>query len=94
MTTRLNELHAAGFDLSTIDDPAPAHDPPYVHVKCSQCAASVINGVPVHERTCPNENYACSDCDAGRVRRKGSQCQDCFEAEMGTWDEPEPDDDE
>jgi hypothetical protein len=26
-----------------------------VHVRCSQCDAVVINGVAVHERTCPNE---------------------------------------
>jgi NAD-dependent SIR2 family protein deacetylase len=27
----------------------------YVKVQCSQCQASVINGVACHERGCPNE---------------------------------------
>lgn len=25
------------------------------HVRCSQCEAHVVNGVPIHERGCPHE---------------------------------------
>lgn len=43
-------LRAAGFDLSTYD-----RSDGYYRVRCSQCQACVVNGVPIHERGCPNE---------------------------------------
>jgi hypothetical protein len=27
----------------------------YYRIRCSQCASLVINGVPCHERGCPNQ---------------------------------------
>lgn len=36
-----------GFDRSTEEEGQ-------VRVRCSQCAAVVINGVPCHEQGCPN----------------------------------------
>jgi hypothetical protein len=43
------QMEALGFDLCSTT--------PFqrgIHVRCSQCAALVINGVPTHERGCPN----------------------------------------
>jgi hypothetical protein len=39
-----------GFDLTEYD----FHEGHY-HVRCSRCQAVVINGVPCHERGCPNQ---------------------------------------
>ena len=43
-------LRAAGFDLSAYDRSSG-----YYSVRCSQCQSCVVNGVPIHERGCPNE---------------------------------------
>jgi hypothetical protein len=43
-------LRNLGFDLSTYDRMSRSY-----RVRCSQCEALVINGVPCHERGCPNE---------------------------------------
>ena len=43
-------LKEQGFDDSTYD----CGDRTY-RVRCSQCEALVINGVPTHERGCPNQ---------------------------------------
>lgn len=43
-------LHSLGFDLTAYD-----RSTGYYRVRCSQCAALVINGVPCHERGCPNQ---------------------------------------
>lgn len=43
----LNDLHVAGFDLSVTGSGS-------IHVRCSQCRASVVNGVACHETGCPN----------------------------------------
>lgn len=56
-------LHAKGFDLSKGS-----------RVGCSQCAAVVINGLPVHERGCPNEVHECRGCNAP-VEFAGAYCQ-------------------
>lgn len=45
-----SQLKAQGFDLSYMESRAGA-----VNVRCSQCQAMTIQGVPVHERGCPNE---------------------------------------
>ena len=46
----LKRLREKGFDLSS-------HVPftKHYNVRCSQCEAAVINGVPCHERGCLNE---------------------------------------
>lgn len=44
---RLTQVVRLGFDLSRKDGR-------YIRVRCSQCAACTINGVPAHERGCPN----------------------------------------
>ena len=41
------EIKRQGFDQSSQEGAT-------VHVRCSQCAALVINGVPTHEHGCPN----------------------------------------
>lgn len=46
-----DRLRARGFDKTRYN----RYDNSY-SVKCSQCAALVINGVACHERGCPNEN--------------------------------------
>lgn len=43
-------LRRRGFDRTTYDRSSR-----YYSVKCSQCAALVINGVACHETGCPNE---------------------------------------
>jgi len=43
----MEELVAQGFDRCTETDGG-------VHVRCSACAALVINGVACHETGCPN----------------------------------------
>ena len=50
-------LIARGFDRS--------HAVPFEHgarVRCSQCEALCINGVPCHERGCPNIVPTCREC--------------------------------
>lgn len=44
------QLKAQGFDLSYMQ----SRDG-YVKVRCSQCEAMTIQGVPCHESGCPNE---------------------------------------
>ena len=43
----LNRLRKLGFDKSKSIDK-------YFRVRCSQCEATCINGVPCHETGCPN----------------------------------------
>lgn len=45
----LQRLRDAGFDLSA----AIPFEKGY-RVRCSQCEALVINGIPCHERGCPH----------------------------------------
>jgi len=49
MTTK--ELKKEGFDKSYKDRSSG-----YLEVKCSQCDALVINGIPCHEIGCPNKS--------------------------------------
>ena len=46
-----------GFDLST-------HVPftQQYRIRCSQCEALVINGVPTHEAGCPHVTHECHGC--------------------------------
>ena len=47
----LEKLRRLGFDLSTH---IPFMFTKTWRIRCSQCAAVVINGIPAHERGCPN----------------------------------------
>jgi len=38
-------------------------------IKCSQCQAMTINGIPVHERGCPNDRRSRGE-DSGDTRRR------------------------
>jgi hypothetical protein len=44
------KLRQLGFDKTTYDRSSGSY-----RVRCSQCQAAVINGVPCHERGCPNQ---------------------------------------
>ena len=63
---RIDELEQDGFDQCRIDGKR-------IHVKCSQCDALCINGVPCHETGCPNivktvECWACGyDVRVGEI---------------------------
>lgn len=54
--SRLEALHDQGFDLSVAEPEEGT-----IKVRCSGCAALVINGVPCHERGCPNQNKETDD---------------------------------
>jgi hypothetical protein len=47
--SQVQHLKDQGFDLSTAVPFEHAWD-----IKCSQCEAVVINGIPCHEQGCPN----------------------------------------
>lgn len=67
-------LHAQGFDLSRAI--------PFEHawrVRCSQCDAVCVNGIPCHERGCPNDrNGECFECGT-TINRRARYCDDCAE---------------
>lgn len=67
-------LHALGFDLS---EPVPRTRPKRFRVRCSHCAAAVINGVPSHELGCPNAMHECHGC-AALVPARVKYCSDCL----------------
>jgi hypothetical protein len=48
--SRVAQLRAAGFDGSFYDNSQKRW-----RVRCSQCEAATINGVPCHEHGCPNK---------------------------------------
>jgi len=47
--SKVQDLRKQGFDLSVYDRHVG-----YWRVRCSQCEAMVIQGVPCHEAGCPN----------------------------------------
>jgi len=47
--SKTKRFHAQGFDRTTYD----RSDRSY-RIRCSQCEAMCINGIPCHERGCPN----------------------------------------
>ena len=68
---RLTRLWELGFDDSCYDE-----DTDSWRVRCSQCEAMCINGVPCHESGCPNEKHECSGC--GNIVLKGVKyCEEC-----------------
>lgn len=67
---QLAELQALGFDNSSAGDHSFA-------VRCSQCDALVINGVPCHESGCPNEMHECKGCWS-LVPKNQKYCEDCI----------------
>ena len=67
----IDELHRRGFDKS--------YAVPFERaavVRCSQCEALAINGVPCHEHGCPNRPRTCREC--GDVVTRGEDCS-CVE---------------
>jgi hypothetical protein len=67
---QLEDLHARGFDRSVRDAGRR------LIVRCSQCEALVINGVPAHEAGCPNALHECKGCSS-LVPRRVTYCEDC-----------------
>ena len=66
----LASLRAQGFDDS--------YNVPFTKtykVKCSQCDALAINGIPCHEQGCPNQKHECKGCNA--VLEYRGYCEDC-----------------
>lgn len=60
-----------GFDLSTWCLADRAHS-----IRCSACAAIVVNNTPLHERGCPHDTHECAGCNA-RVPANVKYCGDC-----------------
>lgn len=68
----LEELHELGFDRSDYTFGRKN----LLSVACSQCQATVINGVPCHEAGCPNRTKECRGCSA-RIKWNQRYCEDC-----------------
>jgi hypothetical protein len=66
---RLERLRAQGFDKSK-------RSGPFNDIRCSQCAALVINGTPTHETGCPNAMHECRGCNE-LVPMRVKYCDDC-----------------
>lgn len=45
-------------------------------VRCDNCEALVINGVPCHERGCPDAMHECDGCNA-LIPERQRYCEDC-----------------
>ena len=45
-------------------------------VKCSQCEALCINGIPCHEHGCPRERHECAGCSEP-IPRNQKWCEQC-----------------
>lgn len=67
----LDKCDVQGFDRTYASD-----DGVGVRVGCSQCQASVINGIACHETGCPNEVHECHGC-CNIVPRGVKYCSDC-----------------
>jgi hypothetical protein len=68
-TPKYDRLIALGFDKSSGGEGS-------LCVRCSQCEAMVIQGVPTHETGCPNAKHECKGCNA-IVGRNVTYCPDC-----------------
>ncbi len=67
----LGRLIELGFDTSRESDEHSGFQ-----VRCSQCQALVINGVPTHEHGCPNAVHECAGCNE-LIPMKQKYCQSC-----------------
>jgi hypothetical protein len=68
---QLDALRARGFDRS--------YHVPFTktfEVRCSQCAALVINNIATHERGCPHDSHECHGCNA-RIPVNRRYCEEC-----------------
>ena len=45
-------------------------------IRCSQCAAVVINDIPAHEIGCPNNSHECNGCNS-HIPVRQRYCEDC-----------------
>ena len=64
----LHEVIELGFDGSSKNGK-------FVRIRCSQCEAVFINGIPCHETGCPHTRYACKGCDT--ILDYNGYCEDC-----------------
>ncbi len=67
----LNTLRLLGFDDS-IHVPFTRE----YKVRCTQCQAACVNGVPTHEHGCPNAVHECKGCNT-LVSMNVRYCEDC-----------------
>lgn len=67
----LSQLQARGFDRSKYN-----HFTQAMRVRCSRCEAMVVNGVPIHERGCPNATHECKGCSE-IIPARQKYCEDC-----------------
>lgn len=81
----LTELIMQGFDLSR---PNPSDNT--IRVRCSQCEALVINGVPCHETGCPN----CPDDEPDEDDTEDDDFTDPFSDDEDDEDDDDPDDED
>ena len=66
----LNKLRMHGFDNS--------YHIPFTkeyQLRCSQCKALSINGIPTHETGCINRKYDCKGCN--NIIDYHGYCEDC-----------------
>lgn len=71
--SRLSQIRdAQGFD-ATVHIPFTKQ----YRVRCTQCEALVINGVPTHEHRCPNATHECSGCNE-RIPVRQKYCGECL----------------
>ncbi|CAB4194400.1 hypothetical protein UFOVP1254_41 [uncultured Caudovirales phage] len=73
--TTLAQLRAIGFDEAKVVPFTKTYK-----IRCSQCTATVVNGTPIHERSCPNEKVECKGCNnliPALTARCNPYCEDC-----------------
>jgi hypothetical protein len=46
-------------------------------IQCDCCASVVINGIPCHERGCPNATHECNGCNE-RIPVSRKYCDSCI----------------
>lgn len=61
----------SGFDRSTQKAFSDA-----IYIRCSQCEAICVNGIPIHETGCPNEPSQCFEC-GDFIPRNHRYCAEC-----------------
>mgnify|MGYP001607788905 CR=1 FL=1 len=71
--SRLDELNARGFDQS-VQAGRPCCQSWIV--RCSQCDAAVINGIPCHETGCPRAPHECHGCSS-QIPARARYCPEC-----------------